>query len=485
MQSLWLYLHFPNLQLDSLCDLGALAPTTDDLAKDNDAHQGAKPIVILHAKSNTVIQLNQLALAAGIQKGMGLGTAAALDQHLQVVAYRADVEQKKLTEIAEHLYLVTSDICLFPPDGLLLRIHNMLTLYGGLAAYWRVLKGQLSHFRVSYHYATGQSPYAARMLARTQWDQISDHLPMLQHQIGVRQLSDSELSAKTVSKLNRVGIHTIADLMAISLKDIAKRFDIELVTYLGRLSGEFHHPIAFFHPQSRFQHYLELLYEISYTDSLLPPMKHQLQALEQFLKVRDRLTQKIIFTLHQRDADSLTLEVGSAQDEYQAAKWLQLIELKLAQLKLQAPVFALTLTTGSTQERCPDKADLFSARKGALSYLQLISILQARLGEQAVKQVCLTDDFRPDKVNHYQLPQSQHQPIDFRLQALRPSFLLNTAQPLTEKVTVIHGPERISTGWWDNQAMTRDYFIAQNSQQQWLWIFRTPNKKWFVHGLFS
>ncbi|GAB5382372.1 MAG: DNA polymerase Y family protein [Aliiglaciecola sp.] len=474
MQTLWLYLHFPHLQLDGLTDASESAEY---------------PLIILHDKSNTVLQLNQAAIDAGIRRGMGLGTAAALNEHLQVLAYRKDVEHKKLLEIAEHLYLVTSDICLFPPDGLLLRIHNMLRLYGGLAAYWRTLKAQLAHFPVYYHYATGQSPYAARILSRTAWNQVSDHLPMHKHQMGLRALSESELDEKTINKLKRVGIHSIGDLLGLSLKDIAKRFDIDLVTYLGRLTGEFHHPIHFFHPQSKFNRYLELLYEISHADTLLRPMQRLLGGLEQFLKLRDSLTHKVIFTLHQRDAEDLILEVGSAQAEYQAAKWLSLTELKLQQLQLQSPVYALNLCTGKTQLRSPDRGDLFTASKGTLSCLQLISLLQAKLGEQAIGQVILQDDFRPDQVNRYLSFQDgvaeQAKAANIDLQAVRPSFLLKEAQPLNEKVTIMHGPERISTGWWDNGTMTRDYFVAHNLHGQWLWVYRTPSAQWYVHGLFS
>lgn len=488
MQSLWLYLHFPHLQLDNLCDPAAQISTDEWHASTNENKQHdlvSKPVVILHGKSNSVIQLNQHALDTGIQFGMGLGTAAALNQQLQVLAYNPDVEQKKLLEIAEHLYLVTSDICLFPPNGLLLRIHNMLNLYGGLKAYWQTLRGQLSHFNVDYHYATGQSPFAARILARTAWDQISDHLPMLKHQVGLRKLTESELDHKAVKKLTRVGIHNIADLMAISLKDIAKRFDIDLVTYLGRLSGEFHHPIEFFHPQSTFSRYLELLYEISHTDTLLRPMSHLLDGLEQFLKVRDKLTQKVTFSLYQRDSETVIFDVGSAQAEYQAAKWEVLVKLKLEQLRLQAPVYALSLTTGAILERSPDKADLFTASKGTLSYLQLISLLQAKLGEQAIQKVTLKDDFRPDAINLYHPPNTEPSKVKTQLQAMRPSFLFTTPLPLSQKVSVIHGPERISTGWWDNNNIIRDYFIAQNQHGQWLWIFRTPNTNWYVHGLFG
>ena len=56
-------------------------------------------------------------------------------------------------------------------------------------------------------------------------------------------------------------------------------------------------------------------------------MSHLLDGLEQFLKVRDKLTQKVIFTLYQRDADMIRFEVGSAQAEYQASKWRTLVEL--------------------------------------------------------------------------------------------------------------------------------------------------------------
>lgn len=484
MQPLWLYLHFPHLQLDSLCH-GVPSSQKQPPAAPNEQVTSQHSLVILHHQSNCVLQLNQAAIDAGIRTGMGLGTAAALDQHLQVLPYKSDVEQKKLVEIAEHLYLVTSDISLFPPNGLLLRIHNMLMLYNGLTGYWRVLKNQLKDFQVTYYYASGQSPYAARILARTAWNQISDHLPMLQHQIGIRQLTDSELDKKTVNKLARVGIHSLADLMALPLKDVAKRFDIDLVTYLGRLSGEFHHPMDFYHPQSKFQRYLELLYEISHTDTLLSPMKQLLAALEQFLKIRDLLTQKIIFTLYQRDNKALTLEVGSAQGEYQAAKWASLTTLKLDHLTLQAPIFALELSAPESQLRSPDKADLFSASKGTLSYLQLISLLQAKLGEEAISQVILDDDFRPEKVNKYVPPQLEVTPKQISTNPLRPSFILQTPQPLAEKVSIIHGPERISTGWWDNQQITRDYFIARNQHGQWLWIYRTSNSLWFAHGFFS
>lgn len=468
MKNLWLYLHFPHLQLDTLFS--------------------EKPVehalIILDSKTNTVVQLNALARQAGICLRMGLGTAAALDQNLQVIPYQAEIERHKLSEIAESLYNVTCDISFFPPNGLLLRIHNMLNLYGGLSAYWYALKSQLSTLGLSYCYATGRSPFAARILARDSWNQITDECTVLKKRVGDCSLQQTELDPKTIQKLNRVGIHSVSNLLKLPLKDIAKRFDIDLVTYLGRLTGEFQHPVTFFHPAESFHRYLELLFDIENTQTLQHPLKHLLNALEQFLKVRDLLTQNLILTFKQRDHDELNLEIGSAQGEYQAEKWLALTALKLENLKLMAPVYAISLRTGETHVREPEKTDFFAGKKGTLSCLQLISLLQAKLGEQAIQGLVLHDDFRPELATGYASPLLQPAPQS-SLQALRPSFLMHIPQALNEKVSIVHGPERLSTGWWDNKEVTRDYFIARSESGQWYWIYKTPDTRWYLHGIFG
>ncbi len=471
MKNFWLYLHFPHLQLDTI--------TSDN------ADMQQQPVVILHGRKNTIVQSNQAAAEAGIQIGMGLGTAAALEHNLQVLPYQYDVENTRLQELATHLYQVTSDICLFAPNGLLLRIHHMLGLYGGLDPYWQKLQQQLKPFAVTYDFATGHSALAARMLARQHYNQVHQAIDTLKHAVNQCPITATELDHKVQEKLSRVGIHKVGELLTLPLKDIAKRFDAELVTYLGRLSGEFYHPLSFYTPQSQFERYLELLYDITHTQHLHKPLGKLLDALEHFLKVRDLLTNRITLRFFQRDGEPINLDVGSAQGEYQAKKWLQLSQLKLESLKLQAPIYGLRLNTGQTQLRSPEKADLFRAAQGSLNTLQLISLLEAKLGEHSVLKVTLKDDFRPEVVSQYQSIEDAHNDPAMCLHAMRPSFLLPAPQHLQDKVNIISGPERLHTGWWDNQQVIRDYYIARNHQGQWLWIFKTPHQQWFVQGLFS
>lgn len=467
MKKLWLYLHFPRLQMD--CQF----PDEQEQA-----------IIILDAKNNKTLQLNQAAKRDGIKPGMGLGTATALSHQLRVEPYNIDMEVNKLKHISDSLYLLTSDISLFRPHGILLRIHNMLRFYGDLEKYWQTIHQALQHTRVHCQYATGSTPLAAKILAEFGWDRISDDHPKMKAQVLKLPLERTELAKKTIEHLKRVGMKQIADLARMPLADIAKRFDIQLVTYLGRLLGELHHSIHFYHPEKRFNRRLELLYEIDNTQILLHPARQLLEALESFLLLRDQVTEQLTLGLHQKEAATINVDIASAAGEYRASQWQQLLQLKLESVNLDAPVYALSLTTGNTRIKTPQSSDFFEGKKSTVSQVQLMAMLQAKLGDQAVKRIIIKEDFRPEYINQYATSKETLSRPDFLL-ANRPVFFLSPAQPLTEKVSLVAGPERIVSGWWDDKPVMRDYFIACTATQRWYWVYRTAEQKWYLHGVFS
>jgi protein ImuB len=57
-------------------------------------------------------------------------------------------------------------------------------------------------------------------------------------------------------------------------------------------------------------------------------------------------------------------------------------------------------------------------------------------------------------------------------------------------LALLGGPERLETGWWDAQSISRDYYTAVNPAGSRLWVFhdrqrrqRTPD--WYLHGIFG
>nr|HPU52061.1 DNA polymerase Y family protein [Burkholderiaceae bacterium] len=82
----------------------------------------------------------------------------------------------------------------------------------------------------------------------------------------------------------------------------------------------------------------------------------------------------------------------------------------------------------------------------------------------------------------------------------RPLWMLEKPQALTERnnrpyshgpLTLLAGPERIESGWWDSHLVQRDYFIASDESDMLLWIYRErlpedgARHGWFLQGRFG
>jgi protein ImuB len=51
------------------------------------------------------------------------------------------------------------------------------------------------------------------------------------------------------------------------------------------------------------------------------------------------------------------------------------------------------------------------------------------------------------------------------------------------EITVARGPERIESGWWQDECVRRDYYRAETTTGRRLWLFRRlQDDHWFWHG---
>ena len=124
---------------------------------------------------------------------------------------------------------------------------------------------------------------------------------------------------------------------------------------------------------------------------------------------------------------------------------------------------------------------------------QLIDKLKARLGNDNVQGLAAVADHRPEYAWTGVVPgtgkAAQH-PAQ-----RRPVWLLRSPQRLTQKkdmpmlaghLQLLTGPERIHSGWWDGQAVNRDYYVARQPSGRQLWIYRDRSDGvWYLHGVFG
>ncbi len=469
-RSLWLYIYFPRLQLNLI---------------EVNAH-GQSPRAVVDVAKNILCQVNPAANAQGVKLEMGLASASLICADLHLHEYNYDVESQHIINIANHLYLYTSDIVLAPPNALVLRAQNMLSLYGGLQGYWQLIEQVLAKQGIDFIAASAYSVQGAKVLALSQQTLITQERANIQAQLNKCMLSTSDIDPKDIQKLFRIGVKTYADLCELPMADIANRVSRFSMSVINELLGKQAASVTFYQPKATYHDYLELLYDISLTDKLLPVITLCLQKLSEFLLLRNAHCLSINIQFFQRDHSPQLHTFSSIQPIYKALDWLDIISLALESVKFDSAVYALSMACDNYEVAEVANDDMFAQKSTHLAALTLLSRLQSKLGKQSVSQLNFVSDFRPEcstqTISINKANKNKHSATS--IFADRPGLLLSKPTLLQLKVQIIKGPERIQTGWWDDNPINRDYYIGQTQDGQQVWIFKTPNKEWFLHGYF-
>ncbi len=475
----WLYLYFPNLQLDS------------SLSSDENRRGNLAPCALI--KQGLIVQTNQAARQAGIRLGSGLAQAALLCSDLSISDHQPQLEQQLLKQLAYDLYQLSATLYLYPPQGILVYSQDMRRLYKDQQTYWQTLQAPLQQRQLEYHYASAHTPLAAQLLAQAGRDRLCNNINEAKQLVGQLAIEHSGLESKLIEQLQRLGVQLIRQAQSLPSKALGKRLGQQLISHLHALHTSQPPQQGTYRPRQHFNQQLPLLYEVEHSPSLRFPLLRLLQDLEGFLYARQWQVASLHVGLGYRDKHKDWLMIGNGSPEYQAKVWLDLIMLRLEQIQLQQPVTSLHIKGRQYSPWQAHTASLFEERKhGALTPGQLLGRLQNKLGNHAVQQLQLHDDYRPEQAASSVQAQQlnlNNQAKQMVVNAPRPSILLPLPQALPHKPRYgwlyIQGPERIQSGWWDNHAICRDYFIARNPQGQLCWLFRNHQEEWFLHGYFA
>jgi len=253
---------------------------------------------------------------------------------------------------------------------------------------------------------------------------------------------------------------------------------------------------------------------------LLNACQELLVRLERFLLTRQMAVQHVLFSFFHLQADATHLALGCVQADRAVQHWFDLLQIKFDRLDLPAPVIAIQLRAGRTH-RFSAETDILPFNKQAkqqnkLSIAHLTERLSARIGDESVHGITTVAEHRPqyawrrqdvcgDVPHCANVPghRAGHESLLDELQRnnslvlrrplwmLREPRLLATEEglPVCEGILqLLDGPERLETGWWDDDGIARDYFVARNPKGVHLWVYRNRNREshaWFLHGIFG
>lgn len=466
---LWLYLSFYQLQLDD-----------DSLLRQQAHAHSTEPTVVYEPTKNEILQACQVAISHNIQPGMGLAAASAMCSKLRLLAYDESLATHRLHDLALSLYPVIGEIALNSPHGLYLRLDRTTTYYGCVESLWAAIQYTLAKTPYQYTFASAYSPQAAQILAERQCNQLLQDEHAIKQALASVPLQSLHIDTKTSNKLSRVGMRTLGDVFAIPTHEMGRRFDKEVLVYLATLRGERFPTLSMFAPPEHFSHHIVLPYEVSISDKLLIYLTQQVKALSRFLLQRNQQTTSLSIRFHYREQQPDSLSITAAIPQHCAQQWLMLIALKLEQFKFSEPVTEITLSADALVELQPNSNDFFSPQHNTIAQAQLVGKLIARLGASSVSQPVYVNEHRVT------LPASPNTtkgtcnaPLHYPLHVMPYPIVL------TEPTRVLYGPERLSTGWWDEHSLQRDYYVAQASHGGYLWVFKDSQGQWFQHGWFG
>ncbi|MEJ2076007.1 MAG: DNA polymerase Y family protein [Reinekea sp.] len=461
---LWLYIHFPQLALETEF-LGDQRPL---------------PQLLLKPGQQTVMQCNELAMTQGVRVGMNKKTAFCLLADCAIAEYDPHKEKQTLQQMATHCYRHAAQITLQPPCGLLLEIGSMLTVFNGLETYWEALQQQLQRIGCHSLCSTGHTANAARLLAEAGLGLCSDDKTA--HQQALNQLSVNQLGLDNGinRQLTSMGVLNYAQLSALPRRELGFRFGLKLVEQLDKLIQDKQTGSHFKLPP-RFQQTMNLNYEAEHAAGLLFPLRRCLLNLESYLHNRQLQCEKLLIKLEHRDGRASLLTIPSVHGSYRQADWLALLQTQLEQTRLINPVTALTLRAKDFLPFKGQSDDFLGERFPEADINTMQSLLIARLGDSQVQKLSVMHDPRPEVASGVINSQTSRHTLNARQW---PAGLRQTAKAIDiNRYQIIQGPERIEGGWWDAQPVRRDYYIAKY-QQSLHWIFRRDDGQWFLHGEF-
>lgn len=475
----WLYVHAPQLLLDTQLALQTTA-------------QQQQPQILLHGSrvgARQVVQCNQAAAAAGIRLHMAEVTATTLLADVQLRPYQAQQEQRILAQLAQLWYQDIAHIALYPPQGLLFEVASVLRLYGGFEGLLQQLQQRLQEWPIRYVVASGDTPMRARLLAQAGCSLLTNDAATVQQAVAQLPITASGLEPLHITRLQQVGITTIGALQQRHRSALGKRFGRAMTQYLAQLSGELPTPQQYYQPPAQFHQQLDLLAEVASWPQLVFPLRRLLQQLEAFLQVRQLSVRGLLLRVTHRDGQHTEQLIGFAHPVWQLKDMLGLTQLQLERQQLPEPALELALRAQRLEPRQQQHNDLVQASAEVAAPTQplgeLVSRLQARLGEHAVQLPQPQRDWRPQQAQQWQLWQATATSAGLMPQLPRPLWLLDPEQPIDPQHWQLQwGPERLASGWWDDTPCQRDYYVALDQHQRQGWIFHSQ-QGWFVHGWFT
>ncbi len=509
-----LYIWLPRLQTDRL----AIGNT-----EKADHH---RPVVIFDKKQGAMLveAVNLAAHEARLRPGMTLAEARALVP--DVVVHPADpaADQNLLTSLARALERYTPLVALDPPDGLVLDIAGCAHLFGGEGALVATLRHRCARHGLHAIIAVADTPAVSWALSHYANGGI---VPEGENLSAVRELpvASMRLPAETVAVMQRLGLKTVAQVLAQPRAPLAQRFGPLVGRRIDQMAGLEEEPITPLTPASPHVFDRAFAEPVSHIEALEAGLGQLAATLTRSLQPRGLGARRIHLRLFHADGAVRDIMAGASEPLDDPGRIVRLMTPRLREMSTRietdSGVDLMRIYAGELEPVPTWQGRLGEVGDMPRELAALVDTLSERLGAAAVYRLEPVDTHQPGQQTR-KIParhahgrrfwEAERRGRPAREGPLRPLRLLDPPEPIETvagvpdgpplrflwrrvfyHVSVAEGPERIAPEWWrEESGDTCDYFRVEDREGRRFWLFRkglfvreTAAPRWFLHGFFG
>jgi protein ImuB len=477
---LWLALRFPSLPLEIFVRA--------------EARPGPVAVASSPGANADIVACNTRARASGVRPGMPVAAASALTANLRIEARDPAEERATLERIAACAIQFSPTVSIAGASEVLVEIGGSLKIFGGLNRLWTRIEQELETQGYTSCLACAPTPLAALFFARAGLPVRIQHDDALRASLGQLSVDVLGLSAAADILLKDIGARTIDACLKLPRAGLARRIGPELLDLLDRALGHLPDPRPAFAPPSRFTAALQLPALVETAPALLFAARRLLAELAGFLAAVGKGVQRLRLVLAHEDREATCIELDLAAATRDPDHLASVLRERLERVALPSPAAAIRLESMLLAPLAARNLALLpDAREQAETIVRLIERLRARLGENAVQGLDVAADHRPEYAWRTAEPGTAKPGAWLPLS--RPLWVLHAPRPLADMngkpqqdgpLSLVAGPERIESGWWDDNDIAREYYVARNPAQSLLWIYREcRDGGWYLHGYFA
>jgi protein ImuB len=442
----------------------------------------------------------------------------------------------------------------FRPSSILLDVTGLSHLFGG----YESLAGLISqhchdrdyYVRIAISNTLGLAWGVSHFSPRCQFDQpqiapLDETSQADTETMGRLPVAGLRINASTCQTLQRLGIETIGQLLAIDRGDLRTRLGEDLIRRIDQMTGAIEEPVIVCRTAPEFTVNQSLEYATCHRETIEVVISRLIEQLCTELASRQLGSLQWKFRLlatpesrfdSKQETDRETRTFPSSRIHFcvslfhataTAGHVIPLAAMQLEQSLLQRSgdrlnVHQIIVEVSSCVLLVPQQRHLFdeNPRLDRQSLAHLINRLSNRLGNDNVVYPNLRSGAQPERsfqfrplIDPYRqrrkskTNQTSHvfgRPLRLLTPPLAISVNRNAddrgepafrkpqriafdhgANRTAQTITRAWGPERIETGWWRGETVQRDYWRIVTQAGTQFWIFcDLRTKQWFVHGEF-